>query len=157
MVSTPTKNRPGGPYQGFLNDECVTLAEVLDDAGYATGAFVGAFVLDGRWGLDQGFERYDERPKGIAAAVEQVGRADTGMALGLASAMALKRLFWRPARGDAIDGPTDGPNGCAHYRVPPSAPSNCPAPPFAMTTTLPVTESRVNVGMIQQCWSGSLP
>jgi len=27
---------------------------------YATGAFVGAWVLDSRWGLDQGFERYDD-------------------------------------------------------------------------------------------------
>jgi choline-sulfatase len=38
-----------------------TLAEVLADAGYATAGFVGAFVLDGRWGLDQGFAHYDDR------------------------------------------------------------------------------------------------
>jgi arylsulfatase A-like enzyme/predicted Zn-dependent protease len=37
-----------------------TLAEVLAANGYATGAFVGAFVLDGRWGLDQGFATYDD-------------------------------------------------------------------------------------------------
>ncbi len=35
-----------------------TLAEVLKARGYQTGAFVGAFVLDSRWGLDQGFDRY---------------------------------------------------------------------------------------------------
>src|SRR5207249_5882324 len=29
--------------------------------GYQTGAFVGAFVLDGRWGLNQGFQHYDDQ------------------------------------------------------------------------------------------------
>jgi len=38
-----------------------TLAEVLSKRGYETGAFVGAFVLDGRWGLNQGFQHYDDR------------------------------------------------------------------------------------------------
>ena len=35
-----------------------TLAESFQQAGYRTGAFVGAFVLDSRWGLAQGFDRY---------------------------------------------------------------------------------------------------
>ena len=48
--------RDNGGY--YLTPEQVTLAEVLDEAGYATGAFVGAFVLDSRWGLDQGFRHY---------------------------------------------------------------------------------------------------
>ena len=30
-------------------------------AGYQTGAFIGAFVLDGRWGLNQGFGVYDDQ------------------------------------------------------------------------------------------------
>ena len=38
-----------------------TLAEVLSGRGYACGAFIAAFVLDGRWGLKQGFEHYDDR------------------------------------------------------------------------------------------------
>jgi len=38
-----------------------TLAEVFSAKGYQTGAFVGAFVLDGRWGLNQGFDHYDDR------------------------------------------------------------------------------------------------
>ncbi len=42
----------------YLADEQITLAEVLREQGYRTGAFVGAFVLDSRWGLDQGFDRY---------------------------------------------------------------------------------------------------
>ena len=38
-----------------------TLAEALSERGYATGAFIAAFVLDGRWGLNQGFDHYDDR------------------------------------------------------------------------------------------------
>jgi len=37
-----------------------TLAETLSAAGYRTGAFVSAFVLDHRFGLDQGFQTYDD-------------------------------------------------------------------------------------------------
>lgn len=37
-----------------------TLAEVLRKAGYRTGAFVGAFPLDSRFGLGRGFEVYDD-------------------------------------------------------------------------------------------------
>jgi arylsulfatase A-like enzyme/Tfp pilus assembly protein PilF len=44
-----------------LSQQHVTLAETLSDAGYETSAFVGAFVLDGRWGLNQGFDVYDDR------------------------------------------------------------------------------------------------
>jgi choline-sulfatase len=44
-----------------LSQQHVTLAEALSDQGYQTGAFIGAFVLDGRWGLNQGFGRYDDQ------------------------------------------------------------------------------------------------
>jgi arylsulfatase A-like enzyme/Tfp pilus assembly protein PilF len=37
-----------------------TIATLLKQAGYATGAFVGAFPLDSRWGLVQGFDAYDD-------------------------------------------------------------------------------------------------
>jgi arylsulfatase A-like enzyme/Flp pilus assembly protein TadD len=37
-----------------------TLATLLKAAGYRTGAFVGAFVLDGRFGLNRGFDVYDD-------------------------------------------------------------------------------------------------
>jgi arylsulfatase A-like enzyme len=36
-----------------------TLATLLQARGYATGAFVGAYVLDPRFGLGRGFGRYD--------------------------------------------------------------------------------------------------
>ena len=38
-----------------------TLARRLRDAGYRTGAFVGAYVLDRRFGLADGFDTYDDR------------------------------------------------------------------------------------------------
>lgn len=38
-----------------------TLATLLEARGYATGAFVGAFPLDSRFGLDTGFDVYDDR------------------------------------------------------------------------------------------------
>ena len=37
-----------------------TLAEILKAGGYVTAAFVGAFPLDSRFGLDKGFELYDD-------------------------------------------------------------------------------------------------
>ncbi len=44
---------------GFkLGAEHVTLAEVLKERGFATGGFVSAFVLDHRWGIAQGYDRY---------------------------------------------------------------------------------------------------
>jgi len=39
----------------------VTLAELFHDGGYRTGAFVGAYVLNRRFGLGQGFDTYDDR------------------------------------------------------------------------------------------------
>jgi arylsulfatase A-like enzyme/tetratricopeptide (TPR) repeat protein len=44
-----------------LNEEQTTIAEVLSAQGYQCGAFMGAFVLDGRWGLKQGFQHYDDQ------------------------------------------------------------------------------------------------
>jgi choline-sulfatase len=42
-----------------VGEDEFTLAETFKGAGYATGAFVSAFVLDDRFGLDQGFDEYD--------------------------------------------------------------------------------------------------
>jgi arylsulfatase A-like enzyme/Tfp pilus assembly protein PilF len=44
-----------------LGAKLPTLATVLKGAGYRTGAFVGAFVLDARFGLNRGFDVYDDR------------------------------------------------------------------------------------------------
>jgi arylsulfatase A-like enzyme/Flp pilus assembly protein TadD len=45
----------------FLDDRSVTLAERLEHAGWTTGAFIGAWVLESRWGLAQGFDEYSDR------------------------------------------------------------------------------------------------
>ncbi len=44
-----------------VHEEKVTLAEVLRGRGYETVAFVASFVVDARFGLAQGFDRYDDR------------------------------------------------------------------------------------------------
>ncbi len=43
-----------------LAQEVPTLAEHLSAYGYRTGAFIAAFVLDRRFGLDRGFDVYDD-------------------------------------------------------------------------------------------------
>ncbi len=44
-----------------LGDAHPTIARLLKTAGYETAAFVGAFVLDRRFGLAQGFDTYDDQ------------------------------------------------------------------------------------------------
>jgi len=44
-----------------LGQDHTTLGEVLSGQGYDTAAFIAAFVLDGRWGLNQGFRLYDDQ------------------------------------------------------------------------------------------------
>ncbi len=60
MVSRPDAPPPEGPYQGYLNDRCVTIAEVLRGAGYRT-------YMSGKWHVGEapehwprqrGFDRY---------------------------------------------------------------------------------------------------
>jgi choline-sulfatase len=42
----------------FLDDRETTIAERLQARGFATGGFVGAYVLDHKWGIAQGFQTY---------------------------------------------------------------------------------------------------
>ena len=51
-----------------LSLEFETLAEILSQNGYHTGAFVGSFVLDSRYGMDQGFDLYDDDMTGGSQA-----------------------------------------------------------------------------------------
>ncbi len=51
--------RSNGEYR--LGPGPATLAELLRASGRKTGAFVSAFVLDARYGLDRGFDTYDDR------------------------------------------------------------------------------------------------
>ncbi|MGB2845222.1 MAG: sulfatase-like hydrolase/transferase [Candidatus Aminicenantaceae bacterium] len=44
----------------IVKEKFLTLAEHLKNSGYSTGAFVGAYPLDSRFGLTQGFNIYDD-------------------------------------------------------------------------------------------------
>ena len=44
----------------IVRDEFLTLAEVLKEKGYSTGAFIGGYPLEYRFGLGQGFDMYDD-------------------------------------------------------------------------------------------------
>ncbi|MBG87044.1 MAG: arylsulfatase [Verrucomicrobiales bacterium] len=64
MTQPPNSNRGANQppaYQGYLNRKCVTLGEVLKDAGYAT-LMSGKWHLgnnhQSRWPLQRGFEKY---------------------------------------------------------------------------------------------------
>jgi arylsulfatase A-like enzyme/Flp pilus assembly protein TadD len=43
-----------------LGESNLTLAEILGENGFATGAVISAFVLDSQFGLDQGFDSYND-------------------------------------------------------------------------------------------------
>jgi arylsulfatase A-like enzyme/Flp pilus assembly protein TadD len=78
----------------------VTLAERLRDVGFRTGAFVGSFVLDASFGLDQGFETYSGVSAGEASAdflrpseIERNGAAVNAAALPWIDAQEGRRFF----------------------------------------------------------------
>ena len=55
-----------------LPPDAPRIAPVLKNAGYATGGFVGAFVLDRRFGLAAGFDRYDDGVRRDPRAVDRL-------------------------------------------------------------------------------------
>jgi arylsulfatase A-like enzyme/Tfp pilus assembly protein PilF len=54
-----------------LDESHLTFAEILKKYGYRTAAFVGSFVLDPRFGLNQGFDYYDAKMSGGAEMLER--------------------------------------------------------------------------------------
>ncbi|CAN5711501.1 hypothetical protein BH18ACI5_BH18ACI5_20070 [soil metagenome] len=56
----------------IFNGRLPTLARSFREHGYATAAFVGAYVLNRRFGLDQGFELYDDAVGRDVRRVEQL-------------------------------------------------------------------------------------
>ena len=57
-------------------DELLTLAEWLKGRGYETGAVVGAFPLDSRFGLTRGFDVYDDNYGSQGADRSRVRRTE---------------------------------------------------------------------------------
>jgi choline-sulfatase len=48
----------------YLSDRFETLATILRGRGYRTAAFISSFILDRRYGLNRGFDTYDDRMEG---------------------------------------------------------------------------------------------
>ena len=67
-----------------LADSNITLAETLKDAGFTTGAAISAFILDSQFGIDQGFEIFDDRfksPLEDSVVEQRRGGETTGVCL----------------------------------------------------------------------------
>lgn len=54
--------------RGALGKDIPVLTEALRRANYETGAFLGAYVLDSKFGLDRGFEVYEDNLAGPSLA-----------------------------------------------------------------------------------------
>ena len=87
----------GARHNGIrMNGGVPTLAQALERAGFATGAFVGAFPLDRRFGLQRGFSSYGDRmPPGEPGrpANERAGRAVADEAIAWLNQNRSKRFF----------------------------------------------------------------
>jgi choline-sulfatase len=88
-----------------------TVARLLKDSGYRTAAFIGAFVLDRRYGLAAGFDAYDDRIPRDPRASERLDAERP------ASAVIDGALAWLDANAGAGGGA-------------PTATAGAPAPPF---------------------------
>jgi arylsulfatase A-like enzyme/Tfp pilus assembly protein PilF len=53
-----------------LPAQASTLAEILKDAGYRTGGFIGTFILGREYGFSQGFDEFDARFDGFDASMK---------------------------------------------------------------------------------------
>ena len=87
-MSTDVDKQPPGPYQGYLNENCVTIAQVLKDAGYAT-YMSGKWHLGEKkpnWPLQHGFDKYFGLISGASSYFD----------LGVGREMAYDNESWTP-------------------------------------------------------------
>lgn len=61
----------------YLSGSATTLAEILQEEGYETGAVVGAVVLDSINGISQGFSRYDDKFETYTSYAPQIEILET--------------------------------------------------------------------------------
>lgn len=84
--------------QNRLKEENVTLAEILRDEGYDTGAFVSAFPVTEYFGFKQGFEHFDEDFDQQGGQVTEEGAVNTGAAQRHAGETTDLALQWMDGR-----------------------------------------------------------
>lgn len=63
---------------GSLPKTMTTLGEILSAEGYDTAAFVASFVLDSKFGLARGFQKYDDDLSGAAPTQDTIHRFRDG-------------------------------------------------------------------------------
>ena len=102
----PYRNRLRSLHGGVgyaLPEAQQTLAERLSARGFATAGFVSAFPVSRHYGLDQGFETWDQDFEGLSGAlVDERGVVDTGSAQRRADVTTDRALAW-------LDAQTRGP------------------------------------------------
>lgn len=80
-----------------LSPEFHSIAQALKQHGYATGAVVSAFVLDRSWGLNRGFDFYDDAFSAETFQKKDIGLVDRRAAESVSHAIAwLKKTPHRP-------------------------------------------------------------
>lgn len=90
---TPLRTGVHDNFEHRLAPERTTIAEWLADRGFVTGAVVSSFVLDSQFGLDQGFDHYDDQ--------FQSARTDDGASERLADEATDRAIEWLTAhKGD---------------------------------------------------------
>jgi arylsulfatase A-like enzyme len=89
-----------GGSQNQLEDSQVTLAEILRDVGYETGAFVSAFPVTEYFGFTQGFDHFDAdfAPADVVRTNIRNGTVNTGSAQRGAGLTTARALEWMEQR-----------------------------------------------------------
>jgi arylsulfatase A-like enzyme len=72
------------------------LAEILQSSDYATAAFVSASVMDSRYGLNQGFQTYEDAKRPSRPAVDALAKAKTWLKSHSADPFFLFMHFYDP-------------------------------------------------------------
>ncbi len=79
-----------------LDESNVTLAEILKEHGFATGGIISASILDSQFGVNQGFDMFNDRledGRGDGLMVERSAEATTRVALEWLAQNKSKRFF----------------------------------------------------------------
>ena len=105
-----------------LPDGARTMATLLKAAGYETAAFVGAFPVHSRFGLNRGFDVYDDR------FGEAHGPTEFGMPERPASAVVPLARQWISSRASSPQSPAPSPWFVWIHLFDPHAPYKPPSP-----------------------------